>query len=98
MKLGVGGTPLDYVIQRGKPLGWHPQRDAHPKHEWLIYEVRLTGSEFQKDKKTVYNIIKAALLAEPAYEWIRKHETTRDGRAAIRHMVNHFEGADMKSR
>jgi len=71
---GVGDVPLSYVIRRDKPAGWDPETDAANEEEKLIYQVPLTGPEFEADNKTVWNKLLELTQGEPAYEWIRQFE------------------------
>jgi hypothetical protein len=95
---GVGNVPLLYVIRRDKPDGWDPATDAKNETECLIYQVAPEGHEYEADNKTVYNKLLDLTLGEAAYEWIRKFETTQDGRAAMIQLRKHCEGEDFTTR
>ena len=91
---GVDDVPLSYVTRRPKPAGWDPVTDANSPEETLIYQVALNGSAFEQDNKTVFTKILEVTLGEPAYEWIRSFEQTKDGRGAMEVLRQHCEGSN----
>ena len=95
---GVGDVPLSYIIRRDKPAGWDPETDAENEEEKLIYQVPLTGPEFEADNKTVWNKLLELTQGEPAYEWIRQFERTKNGREAMRTLVDYLEGDQASTR
>jgi hypothetical protein len=80
---GVDDVPLTYVIRRDKPPGWDPETDAANEEEKLIYQVALFGVAFEDHNKVVFSKLMEVTLGEPAYEWIRRFEATKDGRQAM---------------
>lgn len=91
---GVNDVPLTYVIRKDQPPGWDPIADASSPEETLIYQVALTGAAFDADNRTVFTKIMEVTVGEPAHEWIREFETSKDGRAAMAVLRRHCEGTD----
>ena len=86
-KRGVAKTPLDYIIRCNMAPNWVPDNE----HDRLIHEVRLTGTEFEEDSRTVWRILKRICLGEDAYEWIRHLENKQCGRLAVKALQVHYE-------
>ena len=42
--MGMSVIPFNYVIRHGSPEGWNPIIDAISDYEWLMYQVRLNGT------------------------------------------------------
>ena len=81
LKTGVGGSPLARCIRENKPAGWTPDQATNPL-ERLIYELPLTGNEYEVDNASAWSEIKKVTLGTPTYEWIRQYDATKNGRGA----------------
>jgi len=88
---GANGTPLAYVIRQDKSVGWTMAMATSPI-EKLMYQVPLTGTTFVKDNATVWAKLQSHCLGTPTYEWIRKFDSTKNGRAGFQALVMMCEG------
>jgi len=86
---GLSGIPLIYVIREKET------DDVAPPGEDTIQELirlaPLEGDVYLEDKRCVYHIIRDAVLGTKGWMWIQEGKN-EDGRAAIRHLRNHYDG------
>ena len=72
-------------------MGWTVAMATSPI-EKLMYQVPLTGTTFVKDNATVWAELQSHCLGTPTYEWIRKFDSTKNGRAGFQALVTMCEG------
>ena len=81
-----GTTPLRYVIREGFP----PIMEGLSEAERKIWAAQHTGSMFQHDNRTVYQILKNLTLDTEAHSWLL-NAPAGDGRNAWRTIREHYE-------
>jgi hypothetical protein len=93
-KTGRNDAPLEYIARvNDEPEDEEERDDPYlTERERLAKTTPLTGTAFEHDNGTVWSIIKQLTLKSPAYAYITQYDTTRDGRAAIKALVSHYEG------
>ena len=61
--------------------------------------MALTGPVFEQDSKTVYDLLKAAVVHKPdVYKWIEPADKKQDGRKATQLLCAHYDGPGVKSK
>jgi hypothetical protein len=89
--LGMDRVPFSYVIHEdaipGDPTAVYPS-----EHARLIAITPHAGLEFETDNGRVFDHLKSWTLNGPAWTWIRSFNTSRNGRAAWRALLDHYEG------
>ena len=83
------GVPLSYVIRKDLPAG--TTLPSLERKDQIIYSAPLNGYLFDKDTKTVLNIISEACLGTDAESWIKN---VKCGRAAMEALRTHYDGPD----
>jgi hypothetical protein len=89
-KYGQCKAPLTFIIREeddpADPL------DFDDDYEMAVFLTPHVGDTFKKDNNAVYDELKALLIQGPAYTWIRPFDRMRNGRAAWKALINHYEG------
>ena len=87
-------VPLTYVIR--------PIVDANyvfaTEEEERIYSVALQGERYTRDRKRVFQILKGFIVGTDGNTWIKKFESTQNGRLAYRAMCQHYDGPGKKQK
>jgi hypothetical protein len=68
------------------------------EHHRLIAITPLAGAAYEEDNGKVFDLLKSWTINGPAWTWMRAHNVTRNGRQALRALVNHFEGDAQRDR
>jgi hypothetical protein len=89
-KVGQCKAPLTFVLRENDKPG--NAADCIEEYDRMIYLTPLMGEGFRKDSGTVYDELKSLLINSPAFTWIRPFDHTRNGRAAWKELLNHYEG------
>jgi hypothetical protein len=93
-KTGKNLAPLSYVIRtEDEPEEEDDDEPFGTEHERLIKTTPLSGKAYEHDNGKVWSIIKQLTLKSPAYDYISHLEASRDGRAAIKALISHYEGS-----
>lgn len=90
--LGSSGVPLNYVIRDigDKVLkGFDTEKDDLMK---LVTEASLKGASFNQDNRTVFQVLKNCALKTPAWAWIRRLDSSENGRLAFAKLSKHYDG------
>jgi hypothetical protein len=90
--------PLSYILRENED-----DTDIIPDDFDTIttYEesiVPFSGIHFEMDNNAVFDSLKSHLLGGPHWTWIQDYEKKRDGRAAWKALVAHFEGTNNQIR
>jgi hypothetical protein len=98
-KNGKTGTPLSYVI-REEDAVLPPAEVAllATAHERAIMSTNLAGPSYESDNGRVWGLLQELCEGGPAWSFIAKCSTARDGREAFKALVVHYEGAAQQSR
>jgi hypothetical protein len=95
-KIGQCKAPLTFVIW---PLDAPGNLEDYPDdHDQKVYLTPHTDAGYTRDNGIVYDELKALLINSPAFIWIRLHDRTRNGRAAWKALLAHYEGTTEKNR
>lgn len=85
-------VPLAYVIRRDV-------MPTRPDSETVrMYMVQHAGNLYSADNKQVFRIIKDLTLGTDGWEWIKRFDTTEDGRGAMLALRAHYDGSAAISR
>jgi hypothetical protein len=57
-----------------------------------MYQMPLSGENFKRDNKLVYNMLKLACIKTDAWTWIQDHDNSSNGRKAWLALVGHYDG------
>ena len=60
--------------------------------EECIFQMPITGPNFDSDNRTVYWKLKAFLVSTAGYAWIERYDKTENGRQAFKAWVDHYNG------
>ena len=60
--------------------------------EERIFQMPITGPDFDSDNRTVYWKLKAFLVSTAGYAWIKRYDKTKNGRQAFKAWVDHYNG------
>ena len=60
--------------------------------EERIFQMPITGPDFDLDNRTVYRKLKAFLVITAGYAWIERYDKTENGRQAFKAWVDHYNG------
>jgi len=87
--MGAAKVPVDYIVR--------PDWDNHDKlflddDETRRYQMPLTGENFKRDNKLVYQMLKSACIKSDAWTWIQSFDRAADGRKAWLALVGHYNG------
>jgi hypothetical protein len=95
-KVGQCKAPLTFVI---RPLDAPGNIDDYPDdHDQMVYITPHTGAGYNHDNGVVFDELKALLINSPAFTWIRSHDRSRNGRAAWKALLAHYEGTTEQNR
>lgn len=96
-KMGSSNVPLEYIVRRNDaPLP--ADADFTTEHERVVQTTPHSGTTYATDNGKVWPVIKQLTLNGPAFAYIGAFERTRDGRGAIKALVNHYEGESNMSK
>ncbi|KAI2489217.1 hypothetical protein MHU86_25377 [Fragilaria crotonensis] len=86
--LGAAKVPLVYVVRPevGEDYKFEDEEEVR------VYQMPLTGENFKRDNKLVYNMLKAACVKSDAWTWIQDHDKSANGRKAWLALVDHYDG------
>ena len=87
--MGAAKVPVDYIVR--------PEWDEDDElfmtdDETRKYQMPLTGENFKRDNKLVYQMLKSACVKSDAWTWIQSFDRATDGRKAWLALVNHYDG------
>ena len=85
--IGVRGEPLHYVIRDQMSPATFVTMDQE-----RMYQIPLTGEEYDVDNVTVYHKLKAFLIDGPGWAWIEPYDSTKNGHATFIAWCNHYNG------
>ena len=85
--IGVHGEPLRYVICDETPPATFATMDQE-----RMFQIPLTGQEYNVDNATVYCKLKAFLIDGPGWAWIEPYDSTENGCAAFIAWCDHYNG------
>ena len=57
-----------------------------------IFQMPITGPDFDSENRTVYRKLKAFLVSTAGYAWIKRFNKTENGRQAFKAWVDHYNG------
>ena len=98
-KLGKTGTPLSYVLRESDAV--LPAAELAilaTAHERLVLSTNLAGPSYEIDNGRVWGLLQELCEGGPAWSFIAKFASARDGRGAHKALVVHYEGAAQQSR
>jgi hypothetical protein len=98
-KLGKTGTPLSYVLRESDAvLPAAELANLATAHERLVMSTNLAGPSYEIDNGRVWGLLLQELCeGGPAWSFIAKFATARDGCRAHKTLVVHYEGAAQQS-
>jgi hypothetical protein len=64
----------------------------------MLYLTLHIGAAYTRDDGVVYDELKALLINNAAFTWIRSHNRTRNGLAAWKALLAHYEGTTEQNR
>jgi hypothetical protein len=87
--MGAAKVPVDYIVR--------PDWDDHDEKildddETRRYRMPLTGENFKRDNKLVYQMLKLACIKSDAWTLIQSFDRAADGRKAWLALVGHYDG------
>jgi hypothetical protein len=87
--MGAAKVPVDYIVR--------PEWDSDDElfledDELRRYQMPLTGKNFKRDNKLVYQMLKSACIKSDAWTWIQSYDRASDGRKAWLALVAHYDG------
>jgi hypothetical protein len=56
----------------------------------------LEGAAFRRDNKTVWALLKSAIITSPAWEWIKQLDGKGDGCLAMNKLCAHYDSPDKR--
>jgi hypothetical protein len=90
-KNGQNKAPLSYILRSDDDPA--DEGDVSTDDfERMVYLTPHQGLAYQYDNGMVYDELKALLVNSTAFTWIRVHDRARNGRAAWKALVEHYEG------
>jgi hypothetical protein len=90
---GVTKIPLYYVV-REKELTAAQIAQLSTASEQRIYQAPLHGTNFNKDNRALWGILKDKVLDTAAWPWISAYSTSENGRGAMLALRQHYNGID----
>ena len=79
--------PLRYVVRSTViPIVFVDDFEEH------IFQMPITGPDFDLDNCTVYRKLKAFLVSTSGYAWIEWYDKTENGRQAFKAWADHYNG------
>ena len=61
--------------------------------EERMFQMKLTGQEYNLDHRTLYVKLKAFLIRSAGYTWIKRYNNAANGCTAFQAWVEHYNGA-----
>jgi len=95
-KIGQSKAPLTFVTRPNDAPG--DIADFPDEHDQMVYLTPHVGVAYNRDNGVVYDELKALLINSPAFTWIRPNDRTRNGRAAWKALLAHYEGTTEQNR
>jgi len=92
---GILGVPLIHVIREKEMNNVAPPGEDAIQE--LIHLVPLEGPVYLEDKQCIYRIIRDAVLGTEGWTWMQDVKN-KDGRIAIKHLRNHYDGPGAQTR
>jgi hypothetical protein len=86
--MGVAKVPVAYVVRTDVDDSYEFGDDE----ERRMYQMPLTGENFKRDNKLVYNMLKAACVKSDAWTWIQDYDKYANGRKAWQALIGHYDG------
>jgi hypothetical protein len=90
---GVSGIPLSYIVRESVVL---PAVDAGcgipTFDEGMIERGAHTGTHYQRDNITVWNVIRHVTHEGPGWSWVNQYQRTCDGRQAYQAIKKQYLG------
>ena len=90
---GVTNVPLSYIIRDDNV---NPA-DAINEHQRTIWSAPLHGTQYNKDNREVYRVLKQTVIGSDGYTWFDE-VPDGDGRAGMQALIEHYEGAAEQSK
>ena len=87
--MGAAKVPLAYVVRAEIENAIYVFEDDD---EERMYQMPLSGENFKRDNKLVYNMLKSACIKTDAWTWIQDHDKSSNGRKAWLTLVGHYDG------
>lgn len=85
---GAAKVPIVYVVRPDVDDAYVFEDDEEER----MYQMPLTGENFKRDNKLVYNMLKAACVKSDAWTWIQDHDKSANGRKAWHALIAHYDG------
>ena len=60
--------------------------------EDYVFQMPITGTDFDLENRTVYRKLKAFLVSTAGYAWIKRFDKTENRRQAFKASVDHYNG------
>ncbi len=86
--MGAAKVPVVYVVRTDVDDSYVFDDDE----ERRMYQMPLTGENFKRDNKLVYNMLKAACVKSDAWTWIQDYDKNANGRKAWQALIAHYDG------
>ena len=87
--MGAAKVPVDYIVRPE----WDDDDELFlDEDETRRYQMPLTGENFKRDNKLVYQMLKSACIKSDAWTWIQSFDRAADGRKAWLALVGHYDG------
>jgi len=87
--MGAAKVPLAYVVRAEIEARIYEFED---EDEERMYQMPLSGENFKRDNKLVYNMLKSACIKTDAWTWIQDYDKSANGRKAWLALVGHYDG------
>ena len=97
-RMGAGGSPLAYVTREkvdmpeAVPGETDPGMGKPSLEEELIRRTKHSGSHWETDNHSVWNIIRTLTHGGPAWNWVSTYQKKRNGREAYIALKGHYLG------
>jgi hypothetical protein len=87
--MGAAKVPVDYIVR--------PEWDRDDKlfledDKLRRYQMPLTGGNFKRDNKLLYQMLKSTCIKSDAWTWIQSFDRASEGRKAWLALVAHYDG------
>lgn len=86
--MGAAKVPVAYIVRNELDDDYVFVDDEEKR----MHQMPLTGENFKRDNKLVYNMLKAACVKSDAWTWIQDYDKTSNGRKAWQALVAHYDG------
>jgi hypothetical protein len=88
--MGAAKVPVVYVVRTDVDDLYVFDNDK----ERHMYQMPLTGENFKRDNKLVYNMLKAACVKSDAWTWIQDYDKNANSCKAWQALIAHYDGTD----